>query len=162
MSSSDSLRVGRVGRPHGLNGAFVVEQASEDPARFAAGAILYVDGEPATVVESKRAGGRPVVRLDRAVDRGSALEVPRASLPVPEPDSYYVADLIGLAVEEEGGRTLGAVVDVEPGVANDVLALDTGARLPVVEDCVRKVDLDGRRILVAPGFADPETGTDSP
>jgi 16S rRNA processing protein RimM len=154
--------VGRVGRPHGLNGAFVVEEASEDPNRFAAGAVVYVDGEPATVVESKRAGGRPVVRLDRAVDRGSALEVPRASLPLLEPDSYYVADLIGVAVEEEGGRALGAVVEVEPGVANDVLALDSGARLPVVEDCVREVDLEGRRIVVARGFAAPETGTDSP
>lgn len=151
-----------MGRPHGLNGAFVVEQASEDPDRFAAGAVVYVDGEPATVVESKRAGGRPVVRLDRTVDRGSALEVPRSSLPTPEPDSYYVADLIGLAVEEEGGRALGVVADVEPGVANDVLALDSGARLPVVEDCVREVDLDGRRILVARGFAGPETGTGSP
>jgi 16S rRNA processing protein RimM len=151
-----------VGRPHGLNGAFFVEQASEDPDRFAGGAVVYVDGEPATVVESKRAGGRPVVRLDRAVDRGSALEVPRASLPTPEPDSYYVADLIGLAVEEEGGRALGVVADIEPGVANDVLALDSGARLPVVEDCVREVDLDSRRILIARGFADPETGTDSP
>jgi 16S rRNA processing protein RimM len=81
---------------------------------------------------------------------------------LPEPDSYYVADLIGLAVEEEGGRALGAVVDVEPGVANDVLALDSGARLPVVEDCVREVDLEERRIVVARGFAAPETGTDSP
>ena len=142
-----------MGRPHGLNGAFVVEQASEDPDRFAAGAVVYVDGEPATVVESKRAGGRPVVRLDRAVDRGSALEVPRASLPTPEPDSYYVADLIGLAVEEEGGRTLGAVADVEPGVANDVLALDTGVQLPMVEDCILDVDLGGKRIRIARGFA---------
>ena len=39
-----------------------------------------------------------------------------------------------------------------PGPANDVLELDTGALLPLVEDCVREIDLSGRRILLNPGF----------
>jgi ribosomal 30S subunit maturation factor RimM len=43
---------------------------------------------------------------------------------------------------------------VSPGVANDVLELDSGLWLPMVEDCIREVDLDGGYILVAPGFAD--------
>lgn len=149
------MSVGRVGRPHGLAGAFVVEQPSEDSVRFAAGAVVHVAGEPAKVVESKRSGGRLVVRLDRPVTRGASLEVPRSSLPVPGPDSYYVADLVGLTVEEEGGRALGSVVQVDPGLANDVLALDSGVQLPLIEDCVLDVDLELGRILVAVGFADP-------
>jgi ribosomal 30S subunit maturation factor RimM len=44
------------------------------------------------------------------------------------------------------------VAEVAPGVANDVLELDTGLALPLVEACVREVDLERRRILVAPGF----------
>ena len=32
---TDLVVVGRVGRPHGVDGAFVVEGASEDPRRFA-------------------------------------------------------------------------------------------------------------------------------
>ena len=144
-----------MGRPHGLAGAFVVEHASEDPARFATGAVVHLAGEPATIVESKRSGGRLVVRLDRHAPRGAAIEVPRSSLPVPEPDSYYVADLIGLAVEEEGGRALGAVAQVDPGLANDVLALDSGLHLPLIEDCVLEVDLEHGRIVVAAGFAEP-------
>ena len=59
-------------------------------------------------------------------------------------------------MEEEGGRSLGRVQDVAPGVANDVLELDTGTALPLVEDCVLAVDLDRGRILVAQGFA-PES-----
>jgi ribosomal 30S subunit maturation factor RimM len=46
------------------------------------------------------------------------------------------------------------VEEVEPGVANDVLRLTSGALLPLVEDCVREVDLAGGRILVARGFAE--------
>ena len=144
--------VGRVGRPHGLGGAFVVEDGSEDPERFAEGARLYVGGEEAEIIESKRAGGRPVIRLDRDAPRGSPLEVDRSALPDPGPDSYYVRDLIGLEVIEQGGERLGRVIEVEPGVANDVLELDTGLFVPLVDACVRAVDVEAERILVEPGF----------
>jgi 16S rRNA processing protein RimM len=147
------VTVGRVGRPHGLDGSFVVEDASEDPARFEPGATLLVAGGPATVVDRKRAGGRLIVRLDRPVERGIALQVRRQDLPEPEPGTYYAFQLVGLTVEEEGGRTLGTVEEVAPGIANDVLELDSGLALPMVEACVRKVDLEARRILVARGFA---------
>jgi 16S rRNA processing protein RimM len=150
------IQVGRVGRPHGLGGSFVVEDASEDPERFAAGSRIFLDEEEAKVVESKRAGRRLVVRLDREAKRGAVLAVPRIELPETGDDEYYVFQLVGLTVEEEGGRPLGRVQDVAPGVANDVLELDTGAALPLVEDCVLAVDLDRGRILVAQGFA-PES-----
>jgi 16S rRNA processing protein RimM len=153
---TDLVPVGRVGRPHGIAGAFVVEGASTAPGRFAVGAQLLADGEPARIEESKRSGGRLVVRLDRPVRRGAALAVPRAALPPPEPDAYYVFELVGLAVEEAGGRALGTVADVIDGVANDVLELDSGRLLPLVEDCVQDVDVPGGRIVVARGFADPE------
>jgi 16S rRNA processing protein RimM len=145
-----------VGKPHGLDGSFVVEAASEEPERFAPGATLLVGGEPVEVVERKRPGGRLVVRLDRPVERGALLEVRRTELPEPEPGTYYAFQLVGLTVEEEGGRTLGEVTDVAPGVANDVLELDSGIVLPMVEACVREVDLERRRIVVAPGFLPPD------
>jgi 16S rRNA processing protein RimM len=147
------VTIGRVGRPHGLDGSFVVENASDDPERFAPGAAVLLDGEQAEVVASKRAGGRLVIRLDRPAARGTELQIRRAELPDPEVGSYYVFQLVGLDVAEEDGRPLGKVTDVAPGVANDVLELDSGLALPLVEACVREVDLERRRILVAPGFA---------
>jgi 16S rRNA processing protein RimM len=152
---TERVSVGRVGRPHGLAGAFVVEDPSEDPARFAVGAELVVEGRAARVVESRRARGRPVILLDHRVARGAQLEVPREALAEPGDGEYYVFQLVGLDVAEEGGRSLGRVAAVEPGVANDVLELDTGHALPMVEDCVRAVDLERRVILIAPGYADP-------
>jgi 16S rRNA processing protein RimM len=151
---TDLVSVGRVGRPHGLDGSFVVEDASEDAERFAAGARVFLDGEPSTVAASKHAGGRLVVRLDRQARRGATLAVPRGELPRIGAGEYYVFELAGLRVEEEDGRTLGLVQDVAPGVANDVLELDTGLALPLVEDCVLSVDLEEGRIVVAQGFGD--------
>ena len=152
---SELVKVGRVGKPHGLDGSFFVEHASEDEARFAKGAKLHVDGEPAEIVASKHSRGRPVIRLDREAPRGAELAVPREELPPPGEDEYYEFQLVGLGVEEEGGRSLGRVAAVIPGPANDVLELDSGLLLPLVGACVQQVDLDGGRILIARGFAEP-------
>jgi 16S rRNA processing protein RimM len=149
---TELVQVGRVGKPHGLDGSFFVEQASQDEARFAEGATLHIDGEAATVVASKRSGGRPVIKLDREAPRGAELSVPRSELPPTDEHEYYAFELAGLAVEEEGGRELGHVTEVQPGVANDVLQLDSGLALPLVDACVLEVDLENRRILIARGF----------
>jgi len=149
------IPVGRVGRPHGLDGAFVVEQASDDDRRYEVGATLYVEGEPANVVLSRRVGGRRrAVKLDRAVVRGQELAVRRADLPEPDPGHLYVFQLAGLDVVEEGGGRLGRVRDVLPGVANDNLELDSDLLIPLVEDVILDIDLATRTILVARGFGD--------
>ena len=155
---SDLVPVGRVGKPHGLDGGFFVERASERPDVFASGATLYAGGEPATVVASRHgSGGRPVIVLDREVARGTELAVARTTLPnLTDEDEFYVFQLVGLSVEEEGGRLLGRVREVLEYPGNDVLELDSGASLPLVEACVRQVDLAAGRIVVAVGFADPE------
>ena len=152
---SETVRVGRVGRPHGIAGAFVVEDPSDDPARFAVGARLLAGGDEVEVVESRRVGGgRLAIKLDRPVARGTTLELRRDELPEPEEDAYYVFQLVGVRVEEEGGRDLGTVRDVISAPANDVLVLDSGVLLPLVGACVLEVDLQAGRILVAPGYAD--------
>ena len=123
----------------------MVEDASDDPERFAVGATLLLDGEQAVVEEQKRAGGRLVVRLDR-LRRAAPARSPPRSLPLPETaHEYYVFQLVGLDVVEEGGRAAGVRIRAP---ANDVLELDW-AGAPMVEDCVVEVDLDSRRILVA-------------
>ena len=157
--ASDLVIVGRVGRPHGVHGAFFVEGPSEREEAFAVGAAVLAAGELAEIVSSTRgSGGRPVICLDRAVERGAELAVPRDSLPeLPaEEGEFYVFQLVGLEVEQEDGRLLGRVREVLEYPANDVLELDSGASLPLVEACVRSVDVEGGRIVVAEGFADPE------
>ena len=85
---TERVAVGRVGKAHGLDGSFVVEDASEDERWFRVGARLLAGEGEAEVVAAKRAGGRPVVRLDRHVARGTELEVERTApqavvVPVP-------------------------------------------------------------------------------
>jgi 16S rRNA processing protein RimM len=144
-----------VGRPHGVDGSFVVEGGSDDPRRYEVGSSILVDGEPAEIVSSRQVGKRRrAIRLDRRAERGAELAIHRSDLPPADEGSFYVADLVGMVVVDESKGTVGRVRDVLPSPANDVLELDTGLLLPLVEDCVREVDLDTRRILLNPGFAD--------
>jgi 16S rRNA processing protein RimM len=148
------VRIGRVGRSHGIDGAFFIEDPSSDDSWWKVGSKFLVGGIPVEVVGSRRSSGRPIVKLDTTVERGEAIEVERHALPPTGVDEYYAFELVGLPVVEETGRDLGSVKTVVTGVANDVLELDTGILLPMVEDCVREIDLDLGRIVVSAGFAD--------
>jgi len=148
------IPIGKVGRPHGIDGAFFVEQPSEDGRWWQTGATFLAGGTQVEVVAHRTSSGRPVIKVEPAVERGTILEVERADLPATEEDEYYAFELIGLVVVEETGRALGNVVAVTPGVANDVLELDSGVLLPMVEDCIRTIDTGAGRIEVAAGFAD--------
>ncbi len=148
--------IGRVGRQHGLDGAFVVERASEDERRWRVGATLLVDGVTATIELSRRVGGgRHAIRLDRPARRGAQLAVHLSELEPPGLDTYYAFQLVGLAVVDDEGVEIGRVVDVYPGVANDNLELGDGTLVPLIEDAIRAVDVEAGQIVVEPGFLAP-------
>jgi 16S rRNA processing protein RimM len=145
--------IGRVGRPHGLDGAFVVERASEDDRRWRVGATVLADGVPATITLTRKAGGsRRAIRLDRDVPRGTELTIDASELPAPDADSFYVFQLVGLDAIDEAGAPLGRVVEVHPGAANDNVELHDGRLVPLVEDAVREIDIEGGKLVVVRSF----------
>ncbi len=153
MEPESLVRIGKVGRPHGTDGAFVVELASEDERRWAVDAAVLVDGEPARITLSRQVGGgRRAIRLDRPVARGAELAIRMSDLPPPGPDSYYAFQLVGLAVVDDTGADVGVVADVAPGLANDNLELDDGRLVPLIEDAIHELDVEARRIVVDRGF----------
>ena len=67
-------------------------------------------------------------------------------------DEYFIADLIGLSVIREDGETLGELTDVLQTGANDVyeVTMENGKQvlLPVIRECIKKVDLEKRQVTV--------------
>jgi 16S rRNA processing protein RimM len=157
--------VGRIGRPHGLKGHVVVNPETDfAEERFVEGATLWTRSDRGTevvIVRSARMqGARPVVRFDgceRIEDAerltGLELRVPEDSLQRLAEGTYYQHQLIGCMVETMAGEPLGAVARVEGGVAGSLLAID-GPKgeilIPLAVDICTNVDVDNKRITVAP------------
>jgi 16S rRNA processing protein RimM len=153
----ERIAVGRVGRPHGLDGS-VLLTGHGGAVALDAGTEVSVGGRPAVVVGRKGTAERPILRFDLAVTREAAEElrglevtVAAGELPATDEDEFFHVDLIGCAVRA-GDRELGVVRDVHAYPANDALELDSGLLIPFVEDVVVAVDPPGRRIEVRGDF----------
>ena len=158
--------VGRIGRPHGLRGEVTVQVSTDDPdERFAAGAVLGTEPAergPLTVASMRRSGPVLVLGFDGFADRdaaeslrGTALTLDTELLPVPDdPDEFYDHQLVGLAVVDMAGTTLGEVTEVWHLPASPVLAVrrpDGSQELvPFVAAIVPTVDLVTGRLVVDP------------
>jgi 16S rRNA processing protein RimM len=158
----DRIVVGRVGRPHGLDGSVHLD-GHGGAVPLDAGTDLEVGGRRAVVVSRKGTAERPIVRLDLASDRegaealrGCEVTVSAGTLPATERDEYFHVDLIGCTVRA-GARELGTVSDVLAYPSNDVLEVRAGKGsepvfVPFVDDVVTLVDVAGRVVGVREDF----------
>jgi 16S rRNA processing protein RimM len=163
MSFADLVLVGRVVKPQGRRGEVAVEVFSDRPDRFPTLRRAFVPGPGGEPREVRVEGvfphkGRYVVKIEGvdSIDaaetlRGLELRIPDEDLsPLPE-GSYYHHQLAGLAVVDEGGEPMGTVEEVvETAAATRILVVrdeDSETLLPFADAFVRKVDLEGRRIV---------------
>jgi 16S rRNA processing protein RimM len=130
---------GRVGRAHGRDGSFYVNDAARE---LAEGMTVVVGGSERRIERRAGTDARPIVRLAGIGDRdavaallGESLLVDAADDPVGE-DEWRVDELVGLRIDG-----IGEVVRVIPGPSCDVLEVGPDAVLvPLVRDAVRRVD----------------------
>lgn len=153
---------------HGVRGLVKVKSFTEDPADVAAyGPVSDEDGRRSWQLQvCGPAPGKSsdvlLVRLEGVKDRdaaqalhGTRLYVARDALPaLAEEETFYHADLIGLAVEDGEGRALGKVTAVENHGAGDLLEIEgPGGKslvLPFTRAVVPVVDLAGGRLVALP------------
>jgi 16S rRNA processing protein RimM len=159
------LSVGRVGRPHGLDGSFYVTQPR---TRLLEGRdALVVNGEQVAIVRRAGTDARPILRLTgvetrEAVDalRGTDLWVRRTDAPPLDEDEWYAEDLVGCRVAD-GDREVGVVAKLLPYPSCELLEVERAEGpnllIPLISDAVRTVDVDARRIDVNLTFLGEES-----
>ncbi len=156
MTSSGQVEIGRVGRPHGLDGSFYVAAPEDDV--LTVGRTVLLAGVPAEIERRAGTAAKPIVRLSGCTSRdaaealrGRALLVERSELPELEEGEFWADDLIGCAVWDGDlavgtvARLLGLpsceVVEVRRDAAEPLL-------VPLVSDAIRTIDLEARRVDV--------------
>lgn len=87
--------------------------------------------------------------------RGTALTVPRSSLPPLAEGEYYYADLIGLPAVSTAGEVLGACVAIENYGAGDVIEIQRpdGKKFMVPMRAEAVPEWDDARIVITACFA---------
>ena len=153
--------VAKIGAAHGTAGEVRLWPFTTKPEAVGAYGILQTADGKALEIESLRPAGEfLVVRFRGVTDRAAAerlrnieLYVPRERLPVPDPDEFYYADLIGLQVHDTGGKTVGVVIAVHNFGAGDLLEIapaDGGesVMLPFSVSTVPMIEIAAGRIVV--------------
>jgi 16S rRNA processing protein RimM len=156
-SPPELLAVGRVGKPHGLDGSFYVTQPRERVLE-AASAVIVREGEAVEIVRRDGTSARPILKLAgvasrEAVEalRGTDLLVPRAETPALGEDEWLAEDLVGCRVVD-GDVVVGVVAKLLPYPSCELLEVqrpEAGARallVPLIGDAVRTVDVAARTI----------------
>jgi len=154
------LIVGRIVKAHGVRGEVVVVSESDNPTRFARGAVLATPEGSKLVVRASRPHDASLIVSFEGVDdrtaaerlRGKALSIEAADRRALEPDEYWPEDLIGLHVRDQEGAPLGEIVDVVIG-AQDRLVVQTSrgtVDVPFVRSLVPHVDISGGFVTVNP------------
>lgn len=160
---TDRIRVARIGAAHGVRGEMKLWSFTEDPATVSNyGPLETEDGRRQFEIETMRAAkDHFVVRIAGVGDRDAAaklcnldLFVPRDRLPpIEDADTYYHADMIGLAAVSENGAALGTVTALHNFGAGDIIEIATAQGgesllLPFTEAVVPTIDMAARKIVV--------------
>lgn len=157
------LAVGRISKPHGVNGEVRVELLTDNPERFEWLDAIYIgeDSPRLVAIESVRhhqgvvllkLSGYPT-RTEAELLRGELLQVPESEAVPLEEGEYFLYQVIGIGVYTEKGTYLGRLTEILETGANNVFVVDGDSvqyLLPDIPDVVRDVDIENGRLVINP------------
>ena len=159
----DLLQVGIITSTHGVRGEVKVYPTKDDPRRFRRlkEVVLDTGREKLNLeIEGVKFFKQFVILKFKGLDnindiekyRQKSLYVTRKNAVRLQRDEYFIADLIGLKVQDEDGTELGTVKDVIETGANDVYEVEMAdgrsLLLPAIKQCILNVDVENGMMQV--------------
>ncbi len=156
------LTVGKIINTHGVNGELKVMPLTSDISRFDYLKLIWLDINGKLTehfVEKARYHKEFVLLTLRGIDtmdkaatlKGCSMKVDRKHSRPLEENEYFIADLIGCQVFENG-VLLGRITDVLETGSNDVYVTEGGKYgeilIPALEQVVLRVDVENQQIDV--------------
>lgn len=157
------LQVGIISSTHGVRGEVKVFPTTDDVKRFKKLKEVLLDTgkeQLALQIEGVKFFKQFAILKFKGYDniddiikfKGKSLFVTRENAVKLKKDEYFIADLIGMQVENEDGTFTGTLKDVIETGANDVYAVLTKegkeVLIPAIKDCILSIDLERNEIKV--------------
>ena len=159
----DLLQVGIITSTHGVRGEVKVYPTTDDPRRFRRLKEVVLDTGKEKMnleIEGVKFFKQFVILKFKGLDninniekyRQKSLYVTRKNAVRLQRDEYFIADLIGLKVQDEDGKELDTVKDVIETGANDVYEVEMAdgksLLLPAIKQCILNVDVENGTMQV--------------
>jgi 16S rRNA processing protein RimM len=162
VAAAALIRIGRLGRAHGVRGEIALDSSSLTPLELHGIRSFTWRGargetRPLQLETARPADRRMLVKFAGIEDRDQASELTlgellaeRERLPDPGPGMAYTFELIGLAVVTPEGRRLGALEDIVHTGAHPIYVVrgEKEMLVPATPEVVRKVDVEAGTITV--------------
>lgn len=156
------LQIGIISSTHGVRGEVKVFPTTDDVNRFKRLKEVILDTGKEQMqlqIEGVKFFKQFAILKFKGYDnindiekyRGKSLFVTRDNAVKLKKDEYFIADLIGMKVENEDASFCGILMDVITTGANDVYVVDCGGRevlIPAIKDCILSVDLNKNEMKV--------------
>lgn len=155
--TDELLVVGRITKPHGLDGEVIVDLVTDRTERLDAGSRLHSDRGELVVVSATPHQKRWRVRFEGVRYRDQAEDLRGVELraePIEDEGVLFVHELVGRPVLLADGTTVGTCVAVVDNPAHDLLELVDGSLVPT--PFVVDVDDDGIHIDPPDGLFDAQ------
>ncbi len=161
--NNDLIEVGKIVNTHGLRGDVKVVAWMDSPEDFEVLNTVYMktrsELKKLTVEKVRYQKNNLIVKFEEYGDineverfKNCILFAERSELGELPEGTYYIVDLIGLRVVKEDGEEIGVIADVFNTGANDIYDVKREGKknllIPVIDDVVRDVDIDGGRVTV--------------
>lgn len=159
----EKLRVGVIASTHGVRGEVKVFPTTDSAKRFGKIKKVIMDTgkeELDLEIEGVKFFKQFAILKFKGIDnindiekyKGKDLYIMRENAQKLGRNEYFIADLIGLKVREDSGKTLGILKDVIETGANDVYVVEMEDKkellIPAIKQCILKVDVEAGEMEV--------------
>ena len=155
----EKIKIGKIVNAVGLKGEVKVYNYSDSEEVYERTPEIYAGDRLLKVQNVRMQKNMVILKLSGIDDRnaaeaakGTELFITEEDLPELPEGQFYIRDLIGMEVEEQGGSFLGVVTDVLQNTAQDIFEVkrDDGKTvlIPKVDAFVQKIDGKERLITV--------------